>query len=461
MKRAGKVTAFFVIFFSLIYFLFTKPTDHNPYFESAYFKESLSGIDSLKSRHTLIHDSLYAGFATVSITPLLNQPEDNYSEGEFKQLPLAGYGGRKGEPATGVHDSIFIKAAALKTGNQTLFFVSADLLIMPPNIVEYAMEVLSANEISRSQLFFSATHTHSSLGAWGYGFIARQFAGKENENLQKWLGLKTAEAILKAAGDLKRAEIATGNFDAGQFTRNRLIGKLGTKNDDFSYIFLKQKEGKAGIIGSFSAHPTILGSENMEISAEYPGYWARKMKDSVDFAMFLAGSMGSQSPAGEATGFEKAKNIGESLADSLLVKLNGTETEKTTSFALVSLEIPLPKFQIRLTARRNLPGFISNKLMPYTGSGYLQAVRFGNMVWISTPADFSGEYAVQIKNELKVKGFDANITSFNGKYLGYIIPGRYFYLDKYEARVMGWFGPNMGDYSFDLIRRLSEIVTTN
>lgn len=99
--------------------------------------------------------------------------------------------------------------------------------------------------------------------------------------------------------------------------------------------------------------------------------------------------------------------------------------------------------------------------MPYTGSGYLQAVRIGNMVWISTPADFSGEYAVQIKNELKVKGFDANITSFNGKYLGYIIPGRYFYLDKYEARVMGWFGPNMGDYSFDLIRRLSEIVTTN
>ncbi len=173
MKRAGKITAFFVIFFSLIYFLFTKPTDHNPYFESAYFEKSLSGIDSLKSRHTLIHDSLYAGFATVSITPLLNQPEDNYSEGKFKQLPLAGYGGRKGEPATGVHDSIFIKAAALKTGNQTLFFVSADLLIMPPNIVEYAMEVLSANEISRSQLFFSATHTHSSLGAWGYGFIAR------------------------------------------------------------------------------------------------------------------------------------------------------------------------------------------------------------------------------------------------------------------------------------------------
>ncbi len=137
--------------------------------------------------------------------------------------------------------------------------------------------------------------------------LPEQFAGKENENLQKWLGLKTAEVILKAAGDLKRAEIATGNFDAGQFTRNRLIGKLGTKNDDFSYIFLKQKEGKAGIIGSFSAHPTILGSENMEISAEYPGYWARKMKDSVDFAMFLAGSMGSQSPAGEATGFEKAK----------------------------------------------------------------------------------------------------------------------------------------------------------
>lgn len=81
------------------------------------------------------------------------------------------------------------------------------------------------------------------------------------------------------------------------------------------------------------------------------------------------------------------------------------------------------------------------------------------MVWITTPCDFSGEYALQIKNSLAAKGFNANISSFNGSYVGYIIPGRYFYLDEYESKLMGWFGPNMGEYTVDLIRRITDIVT--
>jgi hypothetical protein len=59
---------------------------------------------------------------------------------------------------------------------------------------------------------------------------------------------------------------------------------------------------------------------------------------------------------------------------------------------------------------------------------------------------------------LAVKGFNANVTSFNGSYVGYIIPGKYFYLDSYEPKTMGWFGPNMGEYTFELMRHLSEII---
>ena len=81
------------------------------------------------------------------------------------------------------------------------------------------------------------------------------------------------------------------------------------------------------------------------------------------------------------------------------------------------------------------------------------------MVWITTPADFSGDYALQIKNTLASKGFSSNVSSFNGSYVGYIVPGRYFYLDEYESRLMGWFGPNMGEYTVDMIRQISRIVT--
>ena len=96
--------------------------------------------------------------------------------------------------------------------------------------------------------------------------------------------------------------------------------------------------------------------------------------------------------------------------------------------------------------------------MPEPKNVFFQVVRIGKLIWISAPCDFSGEYALQIKNALAIKGFDAVVSSFNGSYVGYIVPGRYFYMNEYEPKLMGWFGPTMGDYSMDLIRHLTDIV---
>ena len=149
------------------------------------------------------------------------------------------------------------------------------------------------------------------------------------------------------------------------------------------------------------------------------------------------------------------------MADSLLVYLPKTVLQDKITLSSLTLKIALPTYNIRLTTRLNLISRISEKLMPIPQNVYLQTVRIGNLIWITTPSDFSGEYALQIKNSLAVKGFSANVSSFNGSYVGYIIPGRYFYLDAYEPKIMGWFGPNMGEYTVELIRHLTDIVTKN
>ena len=198
----------------------------------------------------------------------------------------------------------------------------------------------------------------------------------------------------------------------------------------------------------------------MEFSADYPGYWARKIeKNLADYALFAAGSVGSQSPFGKGNGFDKSKFIGEALADSVNVHLASVVLDDKVTLSAISLKVQLPEYHIRLTTKINLSTFLSKKLMPLPESVYLQALRIGNLVWITTPCDFSGEYALQIKNALAAKGFKVNVTSFNGSYVGYIIPGRYFYLDEYESKLMGWFGPNMGEYTMDLIRKISDIIT--
>ena len=198
----------------------------------------------------------------------------------------------------------------------------------------------------------------------------------------------------------------------------------------------------------------------MEISGDYPGYWERKMEaTSTDLALFFAGSVGSQSPVGEGKGFDKPKFIEEALADSLNVHLPQIVLNDTVTFTAVTLKMHLPDYNMRLTTKIDLSSALSKKLLPPPGDVYLQALRIGNLLWITAPSDFSGEYALQLKNTLAAKGFIANVSSFNGNYVGYIVPGRYYYMDEYESKLMGWFGPNMGEYTMDLIRQISKIVT--
>ena len=459
LKKIGISLGIIIALLVVLFLAATGPVDETPFYESEYYKTSCTEIDSLKNTHATVKGQFMAGFSKVSITPALNGTTDNIEKGEFMKMPLAGFGARKGAPATGIHDSVFVKAAAMKVENKLVVLIGADLLIMPPNITDSVMKVLAKNGIKREEVFLSASHTHSSLGAWGPGFVGKEFSGEFNTSVEKWLTLKISEAVLLAVTDLKPANVATGNFNAANYTRNRLIGELGTKNDDFSYIFIQQKEGKKAVIGSFSAHSTTMGSKNFEISGDYPGYWQRKMENTgFDCAIFMAGAMGSQTPSGEGEGFEKPRFIGESLADSTVVHLQNQILNDTVVFSSLTLNLNLPEYHFRLTTTKNLSTGLSRKLMPEPENAVLQAFRLCNFIWVTTPADFSGEFALQLKNTLAAQGFDANVSSFNGSYVGYIIPGRYFYMDEYEPKTMGMFGPNMGDYTFDLINQMTGIL---
>ena len=461
MKKFGIISAISLMILLFIIILGTSFVKRTSFYDEDYFKNTERRIDSIKAVTFSEHDSIMAGFSKVSITPTLQNSADDYSGGKFIQVPLAGFGDRKGKYATAIHDSIFVKAVALKVKSQLVVLISSDLLIIPPNITDSAMVLLSKDGFYRNQLFFSATHSHSSFGGWGPGYFGQEFAGKENRNIQKWIVQQIRKAVNEAVADLSAASIGYGSFDAGDYTRNRVIGEAGTKNNEFSYIVLEKGNGKKAVIGSFSGHATTLGGDNLEVSADYPGYWERKIEEKyADYAMFSAGSVGSQSVSGKGDGFEKSGYIGESLADSLLNRLPKTKLSNTTTLSSVSLKVQLPEYHVRITTKLNLSTYLSTKLMPLPVNVYFQALRIGDLIWITTPCDFSGEYALQIKNSLAAEGYGSIVTSFNGSYIGYVVPGKYFYQDEYESKLMGWFGPNMGDYAMDLIARITKIVLT-
>lgn len=449
-----------IVLLLVVFLLGTRKIDRTAYYDCDYYKKSIHQLDSLRKNHTSVHHSLQAGFSKVSITPSLHHAEDNVAEGKFQSVPLGGYSARHGKPATGIHDSIFVKAAAIKVANNLMVIIGTDLLIIPHNITDTVLYILRSDGIGRDQLMFSASHSHSSVGGWGMGYMGASSAGAPNTNMVRWLSSQIALAVREAIRDLKPASIGSGNVPAAAYTRNRVIGELGTKNDDFSYIILEQTGGKKAIVGSFSAHATILGARNMEVSAEYPGYWQRKMENSfADYAVYCAGALGSQSPvANGEDAFERVRTFGEALADTVLQYALTTPLKDSVVFSAITMKFNLPDYHIRIMNKRSLVPFLSNKMIPAPKHPVLQALRLNDMVWLSAPADFSGEIALQTKNYLYPKGFNANVVGFNGGYLGYIVSSKYFFVDQYESKGMGWYGPNMGDYTADMVRQLSDIV---
>jgi len=430
-----------------------------PYFKTSYYRSTISRLDSLKPEIVYLSDSIYAGFSRVSITPDLIDSISSPDNGRITRFPIAGFGQRKSKYATGIHDSVFVKSVALRVGQQTVVIVGADLLIMPTNIIDSVAFALSKSGIQRGQLFFTATHTHSSVGGWGYGLLAKLIAGKENTDIESWLAKQIVQSVIEAIADLHQAKLGTGSLNGAPYIRNRLTGDPLHNYNHFNYLMVEQAGRRRAIIGSFSAHPTTIRSKNTLISGDYPGYWQRKMEaKGFDMAMFCGGSMGGQSPVGRGSEFENAKYIGETLSDSLLVHIGNVATSEKAEFSVLSLKIFLPDYHIRLTTNRNLTTGLSKRLMPLPENVYIQAMLINNLVWVFTPGDFSGELALTFKKLMGGRGFQAMATGYNGSYVGYIIPSKYFYLDYSESKSMGWFGPTMGDYTLDLIERIADTL---
>jgi neutral ceramidase len=430
-----------------------------PYFNTDYYNNTETRFDSLRPFISLSTDTIYAGFSKKSITPDLNPVKDKKGRTIYPKIPLGGFGQRLGKPAQGIHDSLYVKAITLKTGNQVAVLICVDMLIMPPNIADSVVSRLSAHGIKRDQLFFSATHTHSGTGGWGKGPIARVFSGKENKKIEAMLINQIISAAEESFKNLRASKIGSGSFNGATYTRNRLTGNPNYKNDDFNFISIQQLNGKKSIIGIFSAHATTLGSKNMMFSADYPGYWERKMETTgADYAMFFSGSMANQSPVGKGESYERSRYIGESLADLTSSCIEKTTMEPIVTFSTISLKILLPEYHFRFTKNRNFTRGVSKMLMPLPKNVYLQVLRINKLIWIFTPGDFSGESAVEIKRLLAANGYTGIISGYNGSYIGYINPGKYFYLDNYEVKTMGWFGPTMGDYAMELIDQLCNAV---
>ncbi|MDZ7608148.1 MAG: neutral/alkaline non-lysosomal ceramidase N-terminal domain-containing protein [Cyclobacteriaceae bacterium] len=462
MKKLFNVLAVIFLLLLVIVILIIQPVDYTPYFQADYYITTKSRLDTLVSQTRSTFGAVEVGMGKRSITPTINADADDPLTGKFIQIPLAGYGGRKGAPATGVHDSLFVKAIAVRVGDKTMVFIGSDLLIMPPEVSKKSDEIVTREKgLTRESLFYSASHTHSSVGAWSEGVIGELFGGQYNPHVIDWLAAQVSGAILDAIADLRPGSIGISNFHAKDFVRNRLVKEDGRVNTDFMLIKATQSSGSTAVIGSFDAHATTLGEWNLETSADFPGYWQRKLEaEGFDLAVYIAGSVGSHTNNGQGERFDKSKYIGEALADSVLKHLPEIALKDSIRMASITLEVDMPEFQFRISDGYRLRPYVANSLFPEVGTVFLQTAMLDSLIWSTTPSDFSGETAIDYKNAMNKRGFRAMVSSFNGAYTGYIIPCKYYHFNSYESRMMNWFGPSYNPFINYMLGEMMDKVSS-
>ncbi len=450
MKTIRKIVWGFVALLALgiiLAFVAIRPVDTTPYFLTSYYQHTMDHIRQADASLPRVQPApVWVGFGKASITPPVG-------------TPLAGYGDRKGKPSTGVHDSLFVRALAVKSGGQRVVFVAGDILIVPRQLADGILARVGPDlGLSRSQILFGATHSHSAAGAWGTTWLEEQFAGKNDPKILQFLIRQFSRAIEQAFAHGEPAEVGWGNFHAPALIRNRLIGKKGWVDDQAVFTDFRLRSGRHLLLVSFGAHATVLPAENFLFSGDYPGYLERKLKQALPGeCVFFAGGVGSHRPAGKGKNFERARYIGEALADSVLFHLKTTVFHPQIALLPLGVQVELPPYGLRISDNLRLASFLAARILKERDT-YFNAVLLGKEIFIGFPTELSGEIGLVLKALAFEHGYQLFPTSFNGSYLGYLVPGKYYHFDAYESRLMSFYGPYLADYFEEISRRLMQIA---
>jgi len=444
----GMISVTGLLLFLII--LSVRPIDRKPVMQHKYGQHNAQTVQSENGLYlSRPSGPLLAGTGKAGITPPLG-------------TPLAGYGDRKGAPSISVHDSLFVQSLCLHTQSSKVLFIAADILLIYPELARKIESRLEADyHIKPHQLYYTATHTHSGAGGWGRGWLERQFAGDFHPSVAAMLVDSTIMAVRRSLKNPIPVIYKSGEIPLPQYCHNRLV-KGAPVDPALYYIAFWNAHEPFAVLALYSAHATTLSGRNMAFSSDYPGYFKRRIeKEWGGMALFAASTLGSTSVRGQGHGFEKAMMVGQGLADSLLVRLDAidsglliqqnTRNQATVNLGVERIELQAPSMQVRISDNIRLAPWLATKILGSHKPVYLSLLRLDSLLLIGSPAEFSGELGLEVKAAAHRQGWHAQVTSFNGCYMGYVTPSKYSERPGYETRLMSWFGPFFGDHLCDLM----------
>ncbi len=384
--------------------------------------------------------------------------------------PLGGYGKLRKKVAKGIHDRLYARALALTQENETVVFVSADLVLIDEELrAEVLKKIRQKKSLPDASLMLFATHTHTGAGAIGGRFWERFIMGKRRKEIFKLVTDGISESVLQALESRSEASAEYGESDISGLVENRMDEKLNIDHDRLKIIRFKNNTLKTeALLILMAAHPTLAPPHDLLFSADFPGALTHLLEESNEAtALFVNGAAADLRPHHEGEFRNRFERI-DSYARILQERLFQMEMKP------VSLEGPwqaviekrkLPRTKIRVGGIP-IPSSIGNRFFPRKVN--FQAIRMGPMIFLGFPGELAAEIGREIERSAEQKSFMPFLVGYANDYIAYVIPRRHYEnRDHYESQV-SFYGPKMDGFVRrtvdDLMKRLlsdEEIKTLN
>ncbi|MBB15442.1 hypothetical protein CMK22_09220 [Candidatus Poribacteria bacterium] len=253
---------------------------------------------------------------------------------------------RNNRLSQGVHDDLFARCLILDDGKTQVGFVSTDLIGLTSTDITEIRNRAKLIGSSAENVIITATHQHSgpdTIGLWGKS----EYYSGVDLNYTDFLYNQIASAIKEARDSLEPAEISFGSSqikESDQVSRNAREPNLIDRK--LGIIKVDNNHGKTiATIVNFTAHPEIMWSENLLLTAEYPGVVYRECDEKIGgITLFINGALGGMiTTDNQFNTFEEVERIGGIIAQKAIEAAKSAEKQVNPkiqhSFEL--LEIPL------------------------------------------------------------------------------------------------------------------------
>ncbi|MDQ4064560.1 MAG: hypothetical protein M3161_00760 [Actinomycetota bacterium] len=243
---------------------------------------------------------------------------------------LGGFGIGPTRASTGVDQEygIWVRSLAISNGKDTVLFQVVDTVgyfyrYRPDvcdecGIKDMREKIASEVGIPAHNVTIASTHTHGgadTYGGWG--------------GVPKWYWHQMRDSIvasgIRAVDNVQPASLSAGNFDARTFGSERRDFYYSNPDYWSHWLQAANPEGKTiATLINHAAHPTITGSRNTLLHADWPGALNKELETRLGgVALTIEGGLGNMSATGGLA------NMSTTFADVLTREMGRVSTPVT------------------------------------------------------------------------------------------------------------------------------------